>query len=293
MYKSGFVAIVGNPNAGKSSLINKIFSRKISIVSDKVQTTRNLIRGIYTDDESQIVFLDTPGFHKPHNKLQSYMNDQIDHALVDVDVIVYVLDAKYGFGKKEQIIIERLKHVNVPIICLINKLDLVASDVVIKLIDQAQNMELFNEVFAISLKTTFDVDLFLSNLKCYLPIGSPFYDENEIVDYTTEFYVEEIIREKVNKYCFDEIPHSVAIKTKAMELIDNKYEILVDIFVHRDSQKGIIIGRGGSNLKRIGKEARLELKCLFNAPIYLDIHVKVRPNWVDNNSLLADCGYVD
>lgn len=293
MFKSGFVAIVGNPNAGKSSLINKIFSRKISIVSDKVQTTRNMIRGVYTDDDSQIIFLDTPGFHKPHNKLQVYMNDQIEHALSGVDVVIYVVDAKYGFGKKEQVIINKIKDLNVNTICLINKIDLLKQEQVVELINQAQQLDLFQEIFAISLKDTFNVELFLNDLKALLPEGIALYPEDHLVDYTKEFYIEEIVREKINQVCFDEIPHSVAIKTKAIEEDENGLSIFVDVYVHRDSQKGIIIGRGGQNLKTIGKRARLELKEFFNQPIYLDIHVKVKPNWVDNNSLLMDWGYND
>lgn len=293
MFKSGFVAIVGNPNAGKSSLINKIFSRKISIVSDKVQTTRNMIRGVYTDDDSQIIFLDTPGFHKPHNKLQVYMNDQIEHALSGVDVVIYVIDAKYGFGKKEQVIINKIKDLNVNTICLINKIDLLKQEQVVELVNQAQQLDLFQEIFAISLKDTFNVELFLNDLKALLPEGIALYPEDHLVDYTKEFYIEEIVREKINQVCFDEIPHSVAIKTKAIEEDENGLSIFVDVYVHRDSQKGIIIGRGGQNLKTIGKRARLELKEFFNQPIYLDIHVKVKPNWVDNNSLLMDWGYND
>lgn len=293
MFKSGFVAIVGNPNAGKSSLINKIFSRKISIVSDKVQTTRNMIRGVYTDDDSQIIFLDTPGFHKPHNKLQVYMNDQIEHALSGVDVVIYVVDAKYGFGKKEQVIINKIKDLNVNTICLINKIDLLKQEQVVELVNQAQQLDLFQEIFAISLKDTFNVELFLNDLKSLLPEGIALYPEDHLVDYTKEFYIEEIVREKINQVCFDEIPHSVAIKTKAIEEDENGLSIFVDVYVHRDSQKGIIIGRGGQNLKTIGKRARLELKEFFNQPIYLDIHVKVKPNWVDNNSLLMDWGYND
>lgn len=293
MFKSGFVAIVGNPNAGKSSLINKIFSRKISIVSDKVQTTRNMIRGVYTDDDSQIIFLDTPGFHKPHNKLQVYMNDQIEHALSGVDVVIYVVDAKYGFGKKEQVIINKIKDLNVNTICLINKTDLLKQEQVVELVNQAQQLDLFQEIFAISLKDTFNVELFLNDLKALLPEGIALYPEDHLVDYTKEFYIEEIVREKINQVCFDEIPHSVAIKTKAIEENENGLSIFVDVYVHRDSQKGIIIGRGGQNLKTIGKRARLELKEFFNQPIYLDIHVKVKPNWVDNNSLLMDWGYND
>lgn len=293
MFKSGFVAIVGNPNAGKSSLINKIFSRKISIVSDKVQTTRNMIRGVYTDDDSQIVFLDTPGFHKPHNKLQVYMNDQIEHALSAVDVVIYVVDAKYGFGKKEQVIISKIKDLKVNTICLINKIDLLKQEQVVELVNQAQQLDLFQEIFAISLKDTFNVELFLNDLKALLPEGIALYPEDHLVDYTKEFYIEEIVREKINQVCFDEIPHSVAIKTKAIEEDENGLSIFVDVYVHRDSQKGIIIGRGGHNLKTIGKRARLELKEFFNQPIFLDIHVKVKPNWVDNNSLLMDWGYND
>lgn len=294
MFRSGFVAIVGSPNAGKSSLINKIFSRKISIVSDKVQTTRDMIKGIYNDENHQIIFLDTPGFHKPDNKLQVYMNNQIEYALSQVDLIIYVLDAKYGLGKKEEVNIKRIKQEKgCKKICLINKIDLINHTDVIKLVHEVEELNLFDQVFAISIKNGFDVDSFINDIGSYLTDDMKYYDDDQLVDYSNQFYVEEIIREKINNYCFDEIPHSVAIKVAEMIEEDNLLNIYVDIYVERDSQKGIIIGKGGSQIKKIGQEARTELKRYFNQQIYLDIHVKVLKNWNQKERDLLNLGYED
>lgn len=291
MTKVGIVSLVGSPNAGKSSLLNKIFSRKISIVSDKVQTTRNIIRGIYNDDQHQIIFVDTPGFHKPRNKLQAYMNNQIDEALMQTDVVIYVVDAKYGFGQKEVNNIQRLKEINAPIICLINKVDLITHEQTINLINQAQQMNLFSDIFAISIKNGFNVEHFINDISTYLSEGYPYYDDDQIVDYTTEFYIEELVREKINKYCYAEIPHDVAIKVVNIEDESSLINIYVDIYVRRNSQKSIIIGNNGQNIKKIGKETRLELKQFFQKAVYLDLHVKVKNNWDNNDGLLAEFGY--
>ena len=294
MFRSGFVAIVGSPNAGKSSLINKIFSRKISIVSDKVQTTRDMIKGIYNDENHQIIFLDTPGFHKPNNKLQVYMNNQIEYALSQVDLIIYVLDAKYGLGKKEEVNIKRIKQEkSCKKICLINKIDLINHTDVIKLVHEVEELNLFDQVFAISIKNGFDVDSFIKDIGSYLTDDMKYYDDDQLVDYSNQFYVEEIIREKINNSSFDEIPHSVAIKVAEMIEEDNLLNIYVDIYVERDSQKGIIIGKGGSQIKKIGQEARIELKRHFNQPVYLDIHVKVLKNWNQKERDLLNLGYED
>lgn len=292
MFKSGFISVVGSPNAGKSTFINTIIGRKVSIVSDKVQTTRDMIRGVYNDEESQIVFLDTPGFHKPKNKLNVYMNHQIDEAMMGVDAILYLIDAKYGIGRKEVENIEKIsKYKNVPKVVVINKIDKVSQEKVFKIIEDLKNYQMFDDILAMSLKEKFNHETVVSVLKEKLTEEVKFYEDDKFSDYSDEFFVEEIIREKVLHLTKEEIPHSVGIRVKSME---EEQEILVidaDIFVERDSQKGIIIGRGGKMLREIGKAARLELKKEFNQGIYLDLHVKVLSKWGQKVDKLQEIGY--
>ena len=292
MFKSGFVAIVGSPNAGKSSLINKIFNQKISIVSDKVQTTRDMIKGIYNDENSQIVFLDTPGFHHPQNKLQVYMNHQIEMALTQLDLLIYVVDAEYGMAKKE---INNLKNIENKTCCkriaLVNKLDLISQEKALKIITQLDETGLFDAVSATSIRHGFNRESFIKEVKSYLSDDYRYYEDEQMTDYSDEFYIEEIIREKINNRTFEEIPHSVAVKVKEMQIENNILHILVDVYVERDSQKGIIIGRGGQSLKEIGKKSRVELKKYFATAIYLDIHVKVLSKWAQQERSLDNLGY--
>ncbi len=292
MFKSGFVSIVGSPNAGKSTFINTVIGRKVSIISSKVQTTRDMIRGIYNDDDSQIVFLDTPGFHEPQNQLNVYMNQQIDHSLTQVDVVVYMLDAKYGVGKKERANLKKLEDLkNVKKICVINKIELISQDKLAYVVEQLNEYGLFEEIIPISLKEKFNYDAVLSSVKRYLTDDIKFYEDDAFTDYTDEFFVEEIIREKVLHKTDQEIPHSVGVKVKEMEEEDGVLVISADIYVERDSQKGIIIGRAGSMLKEIGMAARKEIKREFKQPIYLDLHVKVLSKWGQKRDSLSDVGY--
>lgn len=292
MFKSGIVSIVGSPNAGKSSLLNKLFQRKLAIVSNKVQTTRNLIRGIYNDEDSQIVFVDTPGFHKPRNKLQGIMNHQIDEALSQTDLLIYMLDARYGFGKKEQQNLLHIQSISTKKkICLINKVDLITHQQVIALVNQAQEFNLFDDVYAISIKNGFDEANLIQTIKHYLPEGLPFFEENQLTDYTNEFYISEIIREKINLLTKDELPHSAAVKILEIENKPKKLIIVADIYVQRNSQKAIIIGKHAEIIKKIGKLSRIELEKFFQKHIYLDLQVKVRKNWDNNLDILNDFGF--
>jgi GTP-binding protein Era len=279
MFKSGFVAIVGSPNAGKSTFLNTVIGKKVSIVSDKVQTTRDMIRGIYTTDDIQIVFLDTPGFHQPQNKLHVYMNRQIDMSLMNIDVIVYMLDAKYGLGKKEQVNLKKLSEFkNIPLICVVNKIDLLPQQRVSAIVKEINELGLFSDVICASMKEKFNQESIIRSIKGYLKE-------------TTEFFIEEIIREKILYHTDQEVPHSIGVKVKD---IYDQQEVLVieaEIYVERDSQKGIIIGKAGSMLKAIGKASRLELKAEFKQPVHLELHVKVLSKWGQNQELLSQVGY--
>ena len=293
MFKSGYVAVVGSPNAGKSTFLNTVIGRKVSIVSDKVQTTRDMIKGIYNDQECQIVFLDTPGFHTPKNKLNVYMNRQIDLSFHGVDLIVYMIDIEYGIAKKEIENIAKLKTMpNIKKIAVINKIDLVDQNIVVNCIEKLQKEDMFEEILAISLKEKFNHMSVIESIKPYLKEDVKFYDEvKQFSDYTDEFFISEIIREKVLTFTHEEIPHSVGVKVTRFEAEDDLLVIEADIYVERDSQKGIIIGRAGSMLKKIGKAARIELKDEYEQPIFLDLHVKVLSKWGQREDRLSEIGY--
>ncbi len=292
MFKSGFIAVVGSPNAGKSTFINAVIGRKVSIVSDKVQTTRDMIRGVYNDKETQIVFLDTPGFHKPKNKLNVYMNHQIDEAMASVDAILYLVDAKYGVGSKEVENINKLKqYASTPKIAVVNKIDTISQEKAIKIVEDLKEYAMFEDILAMSAKEKFNVDGVVNILKDKLTETVKFYEEDQFTDYSDEFFIEEIIREKVLYFTKEEVPHSVGIKVKSIEE-ENKILIIdADIYVERDSQKGIIIGRAGKMLREIGKAARLELKKEFDQAIYLDLHVKVLSKWGQKIDKMNEIGY--
>lgn len=291
MYKSGFVSIVGSPNAGKSTMLNNLLGKKVSIVSDKVQTTRDMIKGIYHEEDLQIVFLDTPGFHKPQNKLQNYMNFQIDEALYDIEAIVYVLDGQFGIGRKERENIERLAKINLPKIVVINKIDLLEQEKVTRLIDELTQLDIFADIVATSMLEGFNVKAIIECLRPYIPEGVKYYDSDQISDSPEAFIVSEIVREKVLRKTFEEVPHSIGIKVD--ELTHTKYEVYIEvtIYVERDSQKGIIIGKKAEKLKRIGIDARKELEKQYEKSVFLKTHVKVLKNWRQKIDLLREVGY--
>ncbi len=282
MYKSGFVAIVGSPNAGKSTLLNEILDAKIAITSDKVGTTRNMIRGIYTDDSMQIVFVDTPGINTPQNKLQVYMKNQVEEAINSVDIIIYVMDAKVGFRNKEQQIIDKIsKNKDVIKLACINKIDLIDQTKAFNIIEQLQQLEVFKEVFALSIKEGINVKSFLNTIKSYLPEGEKIIDDDMLVDFSTKFYISEIIREKVLRNTYDEVPHSVYVRVDEIQKQNDKYYIEAIIFVQQESQKGIVIGAKANMIKKIGQNARKDLKDYFNASVHLDLTVRVDKKWTD------------
>ncbi|MDD4343485.1 MAG: GTPase Era [Eubacteriales bacterium] len=291
--KSGFVALIGRPNAGKSTLMNEILGKKVAIMSDKPQTTRNRITGIYTKEDVQIVFLDTPGIHKPKHRLGEYMVDVAEKTMRDVDILFYMVDASVDFKTGEEFIVERLKSTNLPIFLILNKIDLISKEDLLRKIDFWQRKLNFAEIFPVSALKRDNVDQLIERTKKYLEEGPMFYPSDEVTDQPEKVVISEIIREKILKRTKEEIPHSVAV---VIEQIEEKKKgevinILASIYVERSSQKKIVIGKQGQLLKMIGQDARRELENILGARIFLDLWVKVKEDWRNKNTTLSNFGY--
>lgn len=291
--KSGFVALIGRPNAGKSTLMNEILGKKVAIMSDKPQTTRNRITGIYTKEDVQIVFLDTPGIHKPKHLLGEYMVDVAEKTMRDVDILFYMVDASVDFKTGEEFIVERLKSTNLPIFLILNKIDLISKEDLLRKIDFWQRKLNFAEIFPVSALKRDNVDQLIERTKKYLEEGPMFYSSDEVTDQPEKVVISEIIREKILKRTKEEIPHSVAV---VIEQIEEKKKgevinILASIYVERSSQKKIVIGKQGQLLKVIGQDARRELENILGARIFLDLWVKVKEDWRNKNTTLSNFGY--
>ncbi|WP_086312922.1 GTPase Era [Enterococcus sp. 7F3_DIV0205] len=292
IHKSGFVAIVGRPNVGKSTLLNRIVGQKIAIMSDKAQTTRNKIQGIYTVPEAQIVFIDTPGIHKPKHRLGDFMVETAYSALREVDATLFMISADQKRGKGDDFIIERLKTMTSPVYLVINKIDTVHPDQLLGIIeDYASQME-FAEVVPISATEGNNVDRLMDVLVDQMPEGPQYFPDDQVTDHPEYFIVSELVREKVLLLTRDEIPHSVAVVVDSMKRDENdKVRIQATIIVERDSQKGIIIGKGGKMLKQIGTKARQDIEHLLDDKVYLELWVKVQKDWRDKKVHLQDFGY--
>ncbi|WP_206911349.1 GTPase Era [Enterococcus sp. DIV0840] len=292
VHKSGFVAIVGRPNVGKSTLLNRIVGQKIAIMSDKAQTTRNKIQGIYTVPEAQIVFIDTPGIHKPKHRLGDFMVETAYSALREVDATLFMISADQKRGKGDDFIIERLKTMTSPVYLVINKIDTVHPDQLLGIIeDYASQME-FAEVVPISATEGNNVDRLMDVLVDQMPEGPQYFPDDQVTDHPEYFIVSELVREKVLLLTRDEIPHSVAVVVDSMKRDENdKVRIQATIIVERDSQKGIIIGKGGKMLKQIGTKARQDIEHLLDDKVYLELWVKVQKDWRDKKVHLQDFGY--
>lgn len=290
--RSGFVSIVGRPNVGKSTLLNTIIGEKIAIVSDKPQTTRTRIQGVYTCDEGQIIYVDTPGIHKPRHLLGEYMVQVSTRSLDEVDLIYYMTDVTRPFGAGEQFIINELKSVRVPIFLLVNKIDL-ADEVKVKEFTRAFLNEFkFSECLPISAGQGLNVPLLLEKTFAYLPEGPLYYPADDLTDQPVSFIVAELIREKALLLTRDEVPHSLAVNVEEFKTqTQDKIYIRAVIHTERDSQKGIIIGKDGQMLKKIGEQARLEIEKMLQSSVYLDLWVKVKKNWRDNETNLNQLGY--
>lgn len=284
MFKSGYVAIVGSPNAGKSTLLNNILDYKVAITSDKANTTRNMIRGIYTDDASQIVFVDTPGITKPQNKLQVFMKNQTEEAMASVDVILYMLDANIGIRKKENEIIEKLsKRKDIKIIACLNKIDLIEQEKAMTLIGKLKDFNIFDDIIAISLKDKIEIKGIIDMISGYLDAGELLYTDSELVDFTTSFYISEVIREKAIRLTEEELPHSIYTEIKEIDDKNSKVYIEAVIYVERESQKGIVIGKKAQMIKKIGEYARTDIERYYQKQVYLELIVRVNKKWTNNN----------
>lgn len=291
--KSGFVTLIGRPNVGKSTLMNKIIGQKIAITSNKPQTTRNRIQTVFTDERGQIVFVDTPGIHKAKNKLGEYMVGAAVKTLSEVDVICWLVEPSTFIGAGEQSIIERLKSVNVPVILVINKMDTVKKEEVLPVIEKYSRELKFAEIVPLSARNGDNVDDLVDTIFKYLPYGPMFYDEDTVTDQPMRQIVAELIREKALHALNEEIPHGIAVAVDSMKLRGNKkiYDIDATIICERDSHKGIIIGKGGEMLKKIGTNARYEIEKQLDCKVNLKLWVKVKKEWRDSDILLKNFGY--
>ncbi len=292
--KSGFVTLIGRPNVGKSTLMNRIIGQKIAITSKKPQTTRNRIQTVYTDEErGQIVFLDTPGIHKATNKLGEYMVNVAEHTIKDVDVVVWLVEPSNFVGAGERHIAEKLSRVNVPVILVINKVDTVKKEEILAFIDTYRKIHEFDEIVPVSARNGENVEELLETIFKYLPYGPMFYDEDTITDQPEKQIVAEMIREKALHALDDEIPHGIAVVIDQMKMRKGKkiMDIEATIICERESHKGIIIGKQGAMLKKIGTNARFEIEKMLDCQANLRLWVKVRKDWRDNDVLMKNYGY--
>ncbi|WP_028982541.1 GTPase Era [Sporolactobacillus terrae] len=292
-FKSGFAAIVGRPNVGKSTLLNRVLGQKIAIMSDKAQTTRNKIHGIYTTDSEQVVFIDTPGIHKPKHKLGQVMTSLALATLNEVDLVLFLIDAEQGYGRGDQFIIDFLKKTAVPVFLIVNKIDKVHPNDLLPLIDRYRSLYSFKEIIPISALQGQNVTTLMDQIGCVLPEGPKYYPEDQITDHPERFVVAELIREKILHLTRDEVPHAIAVIIDKMKGDEERQltEIQATIMVERSSQKGIIIGRSGSMLKKIGTLARKEIEALIGSRVFLELWVKVDKNWRDKEEELKNFGY--
>lgn len=294
-YKSGFATLIGRPNVGKSTLMNCLIGQKIAITSNKPQTTRNRIQTVYTSEQGQIVFVDTPGIHKAKNKLGNYMVHVATQSLKDVDVILWLVEPTNYIGAGERHIIEQLKQVKTPVILVINKIDTVKKEEIFGFIDTYRKEMHFEEIVPVSARKAENTDELIRCIMKYLPYGPAFYDEDTITDQPMRQIVAELIREKALRCLEEEIPHGIAVTIEKMKWRNKERETIVDIeatiICERDSHKGIIIGKQGSMLRKIGQSARIDVEKLLESKVNLQLWVKVRKDWRDSDLLLKNYGY--
>ena len=290
-FKSGFATLIGRPNVGKSTLMNALVGQKIAITSNKPQTTRNRIQTVYTSEEGQIVFLDTPGIHKAKNKLGSYMVNVAERTMEDVDVILWLVEPTDYIGAGEQHIIEQLKKTKTPVILVINKIDTVQKELILTYIDAYRKQLDFAEIVPVSALKKDGMEVLIGCIMKYLPYGEPFYDEDTVTDQPMRQIVAELIREKALRCLEDEIPHGMAVTIELMKFRKRIVDIEATIVCERESHKGIIIGKQGSMLKRIGSLARPDIEELVECQVNLKLWVRVKKDWRDSDYLLKNFGY--
>lgn len=289
--KVGFVSIVGRPNAGKSTLINSIIGSKVAIVSDKAHTTRNNIQGIYNDDDSQIIFIDTPGIHKPMHKLGKYMNSQSYYSIEDTNVILFMVDATEKIGKGDKFILEKLKEVDSNVFLVLNKVDRIKKENLFPMIEEYNKLFDFKEIIPISALKKDNIDDLIKTIKKYLDEGERYYSEDYYTDKSINFMVSEIVREKVLNLTHEEVPHAVTCVLEKYKEEKNSIHINVLIIVEREGIKRILVGHSGSMIKEIGIEARKDIEELVGKKVYLELFVKTVNNWREKDKYLAEFGF--
>ena len=292
MHKAGFVNIVGNPNVGKSTLMNRLVGEKISIITSKSQTTRHRIKGIVNTDDYQIVFSDTPGVVKPSYKMQEYMLEFSKSALVDADIILYVTDVVENIEKNLDFI-DKVNKSDIPVLLVINKIDLTTHEKLEALFDKWKSLIPRAEIFPLSATENFNVDNLYKRIVELLPEGEPFFPKDELTDLPSRFFVNEIIREKILQYYDKEVPYSVEVEVEEFKEDDKRINIMAVIYVERSSQKGIIIGSQGEALKKVGTQARLDIEAFFGKKVFLNLCVKVLKDWRNKDSELKNFGYAN
>ena len=289
--RSGFVSIVGRPNVGKSTLLNSILDFKIAITSNKAQTTRNIIQGIYNEKDTQIIFLDTPGIHKPQSKLGKILNKESYSVMKDVDAILFVVDAKSGIGSGDKLILESLKKTQSPVFLILNKIDQMTEEEIFVAIVSYKDLFPFAEIVPVSALKRDNIEHLIEVIKKYLTGTVRYFDEDMVTTNSLSFMASELVREKLLHKTVEEVPHSLTCYTTKFEEKENLVNINVDIIVDRDSIKKIVIGKNGERLKQVGTEARLELEVLLQKKVYLELYVKTLKNWREKTSFLKELGF--
>ena len=291
--KSGFIALVGRPNVGKSTLLNAIMGRKIAITSDKPQTTRNIIQGIYTDDDSQMIFIDTPGIHKPKNRLGKILNKEAYISMDDVDIILFLVDITENLGKGDKFIIDLFKNTSKPVILVINKIDRLPKSEILHKIEEYKDLYDFDEIVPVSAVKGDNIDRLISVLKGKLTDNIKYYEDDVVTNVSNSFMISEIIREKILDLTHEEVPHSVNVVTEDISYDKNVVNIKAMIVIDRENLKRIIIGKQGTMIKEIGRRARIEMEELLGKKVYLELFVKVIEKWRDREKYLNEIGYKD
>ncbi|MGM0523065.1 MAG: GTPase Era [Bacillota bacterium] len=291
-FKSGFITIIGRPNVGKSTFLNRVIGQKIAIMSDKAQTTRNTIQGVLTTDDAQLVFIDTPGIHKPKHRLGDFMVKLAENTLNEVDAVMFMINAEEGFGRGDQYIIDRLASVKKPVYLIINKIDQIHPDKLFTLITEYKDKYDFKEIIPISALEGNNVDHLLEVLTDQLEEGPQYYPKDQVTDHPERFIIGELIREKVLHHTREEVPHSIAVVVEKVEKNpDEKVLVQATIVVERSTQKGIVIGKQGTMLKKIGHQARRDIERLLGNKVYLELWVKVKKDWRNQERYLSEFGF--
>lgn len=291
--KSGFISIIGRPNVGKSTLLNGILGEKIAIATSKPQTTRNTIRGIYTTGDCQMVFIDTPGIHKPKTKLGNFMTDSALNTFKEVDLVLFLVDDSLSQGPGDKYIVEMLKNINTPKFLVINKMDKINPEDYEKIYNEYEQTGIFDEIFPVSALEQKNIDILLESIEKFMPEGPQYFPSDMITDHPERFIVSEILREKVLMFLEDEVPHGVAIEIESFQKEERVTRISAVVYCEKKSHKGIIIGQGGRKLKGIGKSAREEIEALLGNKVFLQLWVKVKENWRNSDFALSNFGYKD